>query len=112
MNSKEAMRCRKARKVLRTYTPNRHLYPEKYAHHLLMLFFPFRNEENDLKLDGSYMLKLTEPDVLEIVNSNRELFEPNSELVEIALQNYRSDLLTNQNAFAQQENDEVLDILK
>ena len=111
MNSEEAMRCRKARKVLRTYTPNRHLYPEKYAHHLLMLFFPFRNEENDLKLDGSYMLKLSEPDVLEIVNSNRELFEPNSELVEIALQNYRSDLLTNQNAFAQQENDEVLDIL-
>ena len=32
MNSEECMRCRKARKVLRTYTPNRHLYPEKFAH--------------------------------------------------------------------------------
>ena len=34
MSCKESMRCRKVRKVLRTYTPNRHLYPEKYAHHL------------------------------------------------------------------------------
>ncbi|XP_066911767.1 uncharacterized protein [Clytia hemisphaerica] len=110
MNSKECMRCRKVRKVLRTYTPNRHLYPEKYAHHLLMLFYPFRKEE-DLKLDGSYMLKLSSPDVLEKVNRNREIFEPNSELVESALQNYRSDLLTNQNAFAQQENDEVFNLL-
>ncbi|XP_066911415.1 uncharacterized protein [Clytia hemisphaerica] len=110
MNSKECLRCRKARKVLRTYTPNRHLYPEKYAHHLLMLFYPFRKEE-DLKLDGSYVLKLSDPDVLEKVNRNREIFEPNSEMVEMALQNYRNDLLTNQNSFSQQEDDEVFELL-
>ena len=37
MSSKECLRCRKVKKVLRYYKPNRNLYPEKYAHHLLML---------------------------------------------------------------------------
>ena len=47
MSSKNILRCRKARKVLRYYTPNKTKFPEKYAHHLLMLFLPFRNEETD-----------------------------------------------------------------
>ena len=95
-----------------TYTPNRNLHPEKYAHHLLMLFFPFRKEEEDLKLDNSYMNKLSDPIVLQKVNQNKRVFfEPNSELVELALRNYRSDLLLNQNAYAQQENEEVMDLL-
>ena len=36
-----------------------------------------------------------------------KIFEPDSDLVELALRNYRDDLVHNQNAFAQQENDEV-----
>ena len=44
---------------------------------------------------------LTEPDVLDIVNRNREIFEPHIELVEIAMQNCRSDLVTNQNSHGQ-----------
>ena len=57
------------------------------------------------------MNKLSDPIILEKVNRNKKIFEPNSELVEIALRNYRSDLLLNQNAYAQQENEEVLDQL-
>ena len=44
MNSNEKMRCRKVRRVLRYHTPSKHQYPEKYAHHLLLLFYPFRSE--------------------------------------------------------------------
>ena len=44
MNSNEKIRCRKVRRVLRYYTPSKHQYPEKYVHHLLLLFYSFRSE--------------------------------------------------------------------
>ena len=50
MNSNEKMRCRKVRRVLRYHTPSKHQYPEKYAHHLLLLFYPFRSE-NELLVE-------------------------------------------------------------
>ena len=44
MNSTENMCCRKLHRVLSYHTPNNQ-YPEKYAiHHLLLLFYPFRSE--------------------------------------------------------------------
>ena len=88
MTHEESLKCRKVKKVLRYYTPNKDKHPEKYAHHLLMLFFPFRDEERDLKVNDSYSLKLSDPTVLEIVNMNKLIFEPNTELVELALQTY------------------------
>ena len=88
MTYEESLKCRKVKKVLRYYTPNKDKHPEKYAHHLLMLFFPFRDEERDLKVNDSYSLKLSDPTVLEIVNMNKLIFEPNTELVELALQTY------------------------
>ena len=45
MNSNERMRCWKVRRVLRYHTPKKYRFPEKYAHHLLVLFFPFRSEK-------------------------------------------------------------------
>ena len=89
MSSKETMKCRKVRKVLRYYTPNRHKCPEKYAHHLLMLYYPFRNEGTDLATSKSFSLKLNEQSVIDVVNRNRAIFEPDSELLELALRNYR-----------------------
>ena len=44
MNYNDKMRCCKVRRVLRYHTPNKHQYPEKYVHHLLLLFYPFRSE--------------------------------------------------------------------
>ena len=58
MSSKEVLKCRKVQKVLRYFTPNKDKFPEKFSHHLLMLFYPFRDEESDLKLDCSYAKKL------------------------------------------------------
>jgi hypothetical protein len=45
MKSKDRMRCRSIKKILRYHTPNVKLNPEEHAHHLLKLFYPFRNEQ-------------------------------------------------------------------
>ena len=74
---------------------------------MLMLFYPFRSEELDLKEAGSYVAKLNNSDVMAIVNRNRTAFEPEGDLVELVLQNYHNDIVHNQDAFGQQENDEV-----
>ena len=44
---------------------------------------------------------------MEIINRNKLAFEPDGDLVEVVLQNYQSDVVHNQDAFGQQENEEV-----
>ena len=74
MNSKEVMKCRKVKAVVRYHTPNKKKEPEKYFHHLLMLYFPWRNEEELLGQDQTYISMFYEPNVQTIVqfllNSN------------------------------------------
>ena len=108
MSSKEKLYCRKIAYVLRYYTPNKELKPELYAHHLLFMFYPFRNEE-DLKCGNppSYIEKISEPGINETINNNRQLLEPYAELVDIAFERLRSDLEANIDPFGQQENCEV-----
>ena len=86
LTSKEKLKCRKIRSVLRYHIPNAKKEPEKYAHHILFMFYPFRNE-SDLcsSLDGKYMTKLTEPGVQDIVNENKIRFEPYGDMVDSAL---------------------------
>ena len=43
MISGETMRCRKLWRILRYHVPNKLLSPEKFAHHVMLLFFPFRD---------------------------------------------------------------------
>ena len=71
--------------VLRYYKPNRQLYPEKFAYHVLLLFYPFINESDLFSKDGTYSSKLLEPVVSATVNQNRQIFEPNSELIDFLL---------------------------
>ena len=73
---------------------------------MLFMFYPFRNE-NELCINGSYMTKLNELGVTDIVNVKKQKFEPYSELVDTALQTFRNDMTHNQDSSAQQENDEV-----
>ena len=47
--------------VLRYYKPNRQLYPEKFAYHVLLLFYPFINKSDLFSKDGNYSSKLLEP---------------------------------------------------
>ena len=84
-NSREFMVRRNQKLVLRYYKPNRQLYPEKFAYHVLLLFYPFINESDLFSKDGAYSSKLLEPVVSAIVNQNRQIYEPNNELIDSLL---------------------------
>ena len=62
---------------MKLYVPNQETKPEEYAHYLLFMYYPFRNEEG-LKLGNStpYTNKLKDPDVIEVIKVNRRKMEP------------------------------------
>ena len=70
MSANEKLKCCKVPYVLKYHVANQHTHTEEYAHHLLFMYFPLRNE-NELKLDNSYEEKLNSSNVLEIINLNR-----------------------------------------
>ena len=88
LSNKKTWKRRKVKKVLRFHRPNPTKYPEKYAHHLLFLYYPFENE-SDLAINGSYCTKLQDQNCLDIVNRNKAIFEPAGELLDDALLNFR-----------------------
>ena len=46
MSTKEKLQCRRVKAILRYHTPNRVKHPEKYSHHVLFMFYPFRKESD------------------------------------------------------------------
>ena len=94
--------------VLRYHVPNKFKEPESYAHHLLFMFYPFRDEcELKLGQPPSYSSKLNEPGVLDMVNYKKILVEPYRDLIDAAFLNYRSDIMPSCDPFSQQENENV-----
>ena len=88
---------------------HKHQYPEKYAHHLLLLFYPFRSE-NEL-LGGTshtYQGKIFEDGVTKTVHNNQQKFELYAELVNEAYENFNAELVNNQDAYGQIENDQKI----
>ena len=81
LSSTFTMYMRNNETVLQYHKPNENLLPEDYTHHMLILYYPFFNE-SDLKLNNSYLLKNNNLGVLNIVNRNREIFEPASDIVD------------------------------
>ena len=110
MSSNEKLKRRKVPYVLKYQTLDKHTHPEEYAHHMLFMYFPFR-DENELTYSNSFNEKLTSPDVLETVNLNRIKVESYAVLVEDALERLATDQESNINPFGQQENEEVSDKL-
>ena len=107
-NTKEILKCRKVKAVLRYHIPNQHKRPEEFAHHILFMYYPFRSEAELCQTDsGTYMEKLLNSEVGNIVNENKIKTEPYSDLVDTVLSNLRSYAMNNQDSYAQQENDEV-----
>ena len=106
MSSNDELKCRKVPYVLKYHVPNKHTHPEEYAHHMLFMFFPFR-DENELKYSNSYNENLSLPNVLETVNLNRIKIEPYAVLVEDALERLATNQESNIDPFGQQENEEV-----
>ena len=109
MSSNEKLKCRKVRAALWYHVPNPNRNPERYAHHLLFSFYPFRDEGN-LKhppISGDYLAKLQQPEVLNIVNQNKLVMEPFSDFVGAALANVSQCTRNKHSAFLEQENDET-----
>ena len=106
MSSKDKLKRRNKKRVVRYHTPNPVNKPEEYAHHLMILFLPFRKESDLLsENENSYVAKLNNPGILHIVNENKDRFEPWGYLVDSILMN--ADFAPRTDEFAQQENDNV-----
>ena len=60
--------------------------PELYLHHLLMLYFPWRDETSLLGSDQTYASKFYEHKVQAVVERDRETFEPDADAVTEALE--------------------------
>ena len=104
MSANEKLKCRRVPYVLKYHVPNQHTHTEEYEHHLLFMYFPFRNE-NELKLNNSYAEKLNSSNVLEIMNLNHIKVEPYVLLVENASERLSRNQNVNIDSFGQQEND-------
>ena len=67
--SNEKMKCRKRSYVLQYYVPNKEIKPEEYAHHMLFMYYLFRDEKELLSgVPPTYAGKLSEPGVTDLVN--------------------------------------------
>ena len=110
MNGKEVMKCRKVKVVIRYHTPNKTKEPEQYFHHLLMLYYPWRQENDLIGTEQTYMSKFYEPDVQTMVQHHRNIFEPDSDAVTEALDMLRRNdvsLLHSYDAMNDQENEDL-----
>ena len=96
----EVMKRRKIKAVLRFHTPNKRKESEKFFHHLLMLYFPWRDELADLiGSDQTYASKFYENNVQTVVDSNRAKFEQNADVVSEALEFLRNNGLGNLHSY-------------
>ena len=84
LNTNEVMKCRTTKAVIRYHTPNKTKEPEKYFHHLLMLYYPWRKEDNLIGSDETYASKFYEAE------QNRATFEPDADAISEALEALRN----------------------
>ena len=103
------MRYRKVRTVLQYHVPNKLLSPEKFAHHVLLLFYPFRDEKELLSgFPPLYQNKLQEQGVQDVVNTNKIKFvEPHVDFIDQAYSEFNETLINNQDPQSHIENDET-----
>ena len=86
------MRCWKVRRILRYHMSNKLLSPEKSAHHVMLLFFPFRDEKQLLSsCTPLYQNKLPEQWVQDVVNRNKIKFEPYGDFVDKAFSQFNEN---------------------
>ena len=108
MSCKEYVKLRKTKCVLRYHVPNKITKPEAYAHHLLFMFYPFREESSlNQTPSGTYSEKLFRPDVIQVVNRNKSKCEPFSETVDEAFAHFNENRARGLDSLGEQENDEV-----
>ena len=87
---------------------NKLLFIEKFAHHVLLLFYPFRNEKELLSGFPPFCQnKLQEYVVQDVVKINKIKLEPYDDLDEQAYSKFHDTLINNQDAHFQNENVET-----
>ena len=60
--SNEKMKCRKTSYILKHYVPNKKTKAEKYAHHILFMYYPLRDERELLSRNPfTYASKFQNP---------------------------------------------------
>ena len=91
MTRNETMKRRKVKAVIRYHKPNKTTEPERFFHHLLMLYLPWRDENELLEHDGTYHSKFILPDVKEVVQNNQQNFEPHAEAIDDALAYFQNN---------------------
>ncbi|RUA05461.1 MAG: hypothetical protein DSY43_04560, partial [Gammaproteobacteria bacterium] len=110
MNTNEVMKCRKVKAVIRYHTPSKTKEPELFFHHLLMLYYPWRNETSLLGTDQTYASKFYEAEVQSLVDQNRNNYDPDSEKVTEALEflrNNQGSIIHSYDSINDQENADV-----
>ena len=81
---------------------------------MLFSFYQLRDEE-DLKhppFSGTYLGKLQQAVVLNIVHRKKKIMEPFSEIVDAALLNISEYVRNQQDPFSQQENEDIEDKIR
>ena len=78
------MKCRKIKAVIRYHTPNKRKEPK------IMLYFLWRNEQELLGEEQTYISKFYEADVQEVVQRNKEIFEPDGDAINEALESLQT----------------------
>ena len=91
MTKKETVKCRKVKAAVRFHKPSKTTEPEKYCHHLLMLYYPWRQESDLLGHDHKYSTKLGDAAVKLVVQRNQAVFEPFAEEVDEAIEFLKSN---------------------
>ena len=110
MNCNKKMKCREVQRVFRYHVPNKHRFPDKYALHLHLLFYPLRSEIELLGVNKTYQLQLRDENILSLIK-NRLRFESYADLVNAAYTNWNAELVSNQDAYGEIESFETKDAL-
>ena len=108
--SNEKFKCGETLYVLQYYVPNKETSPEEYAHCMLFMYYPFRDEKELFSCSPPHIVqKLAEPGVIKVVNQSYYFVEPFAATVDDVFARISSDIDNNMDPYRQQENDEVND---
>ena len=112
LRSNEKMKCLQMPYVLQYYVPNKETKSEEYAHQMLFMYYPFRDEKQLLTGNPpTYASKHSNPGVIDLVNQNYSLVKPFATIVDNAFLRLSSDIDNIMDPYSQQENDKVNDYL-
>ena len=86
----------------------KNLCPETFAHHAMLLFFPFRYQKQLLLVSlPLYQNKLQEQGVQDVVNRSKIKFEPYGDLGDQAFSQFNENSINNRDPHCQIQNDET-----